>query len=430
MIMPDSWVEVRLGDVCSEDRRSIDGKAEESKKIPYLGLDNIESGTGRITLPENDLAVGSGKSNCFLFDKRHILYGKLRPYLNKVALPDFEGRCTTEAIPILPLGNMHKELLAYIMKSSTFVKWAMSTNTGSRMPRANMSKLLEIKIPLPPLAEQKRIVAKIEACFAHADKIAADIDKARVSLKKFREAVLAKAFAGELVAREPDTEWQEARLGDVFEVVGGSTPRTSNPLNFTQNGIKWIAPSDLSNFKGMFISGGKKDITQQGYDSCSTRMLPKHSVVYTTRAPIGHIAITSNELCTNQGFKSIVTKDVHTAKYVYFCLKNMTPYIQSRGSGTTFKEVSSSVMKSIKIPLPSPAEQKRIVAKIEACFAHADEIAADIDKATVLLKKFREAVLAKAFQGELVPQDASEGTGHALWQKISQEHRDGARVSC
>ena len=156
------WPLVALGEVCDEDRRIIDGKADASKKLPYIGLDSIESGTGEINLPETEITLDSGQSNCFLFDERHVLYAKLRPYLNKVALPYFKGRCTTEAIPILPRENIHRKFLAYMIRSSTFVEWAMSTKTGSRMPRADMKKLFEIKIPRPPLGVQEKIAAEIE----------------------------------------------------------------------------------------------------------------------------------------------------------------------------------------------------------------------------------------------------------------------------
>ena len=401
MTIPDSWVEVRLGDVCSEDRRSIDGKADTAKKIPYLGLDSIESGTGKINLSESKYINAQGKSNCFLFDKRHVLYGKLRPYLNKVALPDFEGRCTTEAIPILPRRNMQRELLAYMLRSSTFVTWAMSTNTGSRMPRADMSKLLEIKIPLPPLAEQKRIVAKIEACFAQAEAIAADIDKAGVLLKKFREAVLAKAFAGELVAREPDTEWHEVRLGDVCAFEYGKPLKKENRRNgdypvFGSNGI--VGHHDGYLVKAPFIVVGRKGSAG--------------AVNYSIK----------------DGFPIDTTFYIQSSNKInlrYLYLNLMSLNLDSVNEQSAVPGLNRNDAYKLKIPLPPSCQQKRIVAKIEACFAQAEAIAADIDKAGVLLKKFREAVLAKAFAGELVPQDASEGTGHALLQKMTQEKQNG-----
>ena len=173
--------------------------------------------------------------------------------------------------------------------------------------------------------------------------------------------------------------WAETTIGEVFEVLSGSTPKTSKPENYTSDGIKWITPADLSKLSSVFIGEGRRDITKLGYESCSTRLLPKNSVIYTTRAPIGHIAIASNELCTNQGFKSLVIRELWLSKFIYYYLKHITPYIQSKGSGITFKEVSSTVMKSIPVILPPRGEQERIVKKIESCFEKIDEVIYSFD---------------------------------------------------
>lgn len=160
-VRPGKWPMVKLGDVCRQNRKIVEPNSKLAAKLPYLSLEDVESETGRILkVPAPNNSVG--KSTSFYFDSNHVLYGKLRPYLNKVALPDFSGRCTTELIPLLPNDRLNREFLAYLLRSSHIVARAMHGRTGSRMPRADMDVLLATEIPLPPLAEQERLVAELE----------------------------------------------------------------------------------------------------------------------------------------------------------------------------------------------------------------------------------------------------------------------------
>lgn len=155
-------------------------------------------------------------------------------------------------------------------------------------------------------------------------------------------------------------EWKEYNLYEIGEVLGGATPSTKNAENYDGN-IAWLTPKDLSSFTGRYISKGERSITEQGYKSCSTRMLPEHSILFSSRAPIGYIAIAANELCTNQGFKSIIPNEKVDYLFLYYLLKYKRNDIERMGSGTTFKEVSGNVMKNIKVSIPTDIEiQKRI----------------------------------------------------------------------
>lgn len=158
--------------------------------------------------------------------------------------------------------------------------------------------------------------------------------------------------------------WTEASLGDIFEIVGGSTPRTSNP-DFWDGDIPWLTPDDLSGRNDVLISQGRRSITEAGFSSTSTHMLPAGSILFTSRAPIGYTAIAANPLCTNQGFKSLVPPSGVESRYVYWYLRYATPKIRELGSGTTFKEMSKKRMDAVPFILPPTAEQERIVAAIE-----------------------------------------------------------------
>ena len=155
-------------------------------------------------------------------------------------------------------------------------------------------------------------------------------------------------------------EWKEYKLHEIGRIVGGATPPTKDSANYDGE-ISWITPKDLSNFTGRYIQKGERSITQKGFDSSSCQILPKGSILFSSRAPIGYIAIAANELCTNQGFKSIIPdNNLVNNLFLYYLLKFNKEEIEGLGSGTTFKEVSAKVMQNFDIKIPSIQTQKKI----------------------------------------------------------------------
>ena len=148
-------------------------------------------------------------------------------------------------------------------------------------------------------------------------------------------------------------EWIECKIADIGTVVGGATPSTKQTENYDNGTISWITPKDLSSFNERYIDRGERNITEIGLNSCSTQLLPKNSILFSSRAPIGYIAIAANELCTNQGFKSIIPSECIEPLFLYYLLKYNKDKIESMGSGTTFKEVSGTTMKNIVVSVPN-----------------------------------------------------------------------------
>ena len=155
-------------------------------------------------------------------------------------------------------------------------------------------------------------------------------------------------------------EWKEYKISDIADVIGGGTPKTS--IDKYWNGdIPWLAPRDLTGYNKVYISHGDRFITEEGLKKSSTKLMPKGSVLLTSRAPIGYVAIAQNEICTNQGFKSLVPKkDLCNSEFLYYWIKSNVDYLQQLGTGTTFAEISGSVVKNIDISLPPLKEQKAI----------------------------------------------------------------------
>ena len=153
--------------------------------------------------------------------------------------------------------------------------------------------------------------------------------------------------------------WKKYKLSEIGTVVGGATPSTTVE-RFYGGDIPWLTPKDLSNFQDRYIEGGERNITREGLDSCSAQLLPANSVLFSSRAPIGYVAIAKNPIATNQGFKSIIPNEKVDSLFLYYILRYNKEKIEAMGSGTTFKEVSGVVMKNIEVALPSLEEQRRI----------------------------------------------------------------------
>lgn len=165
-------------------------------------------------------------------------------------------------------------------------------------------------------------------------------------------------------------EWIECKISDIGTVVGGATPSTKKVENYEGGNIAWITPKDLSTFSGRYIQRGERNITEIGLKSCSTQLLPQNTVLFSSRAPIGYVAIAANEVCTNQGFKSVIPNKDTDSLFLFYLLRYNKDKIEGMGSGTTFKEVSGNTMKNIAIKVPA---DKEIQTKIASLLGSIDE---------------------------------------------------------
>lgn len=215
--------------------------------------------------------------------------------------------------------------------------------TGSAQPKLSQANLNAVTLSLPTLAEQKRIV---EYLYMFDQKIGVN--------RQINDNLehQAQAFFQELFVDNADPEWAIGTISDLGAVVGGSTPSKAKPEYYTETGIAWITPKDLSVNKSKFISHGENDITELGLKNSSATIMPEGTVLFSSRAPIGYIAVTAGEVTTNQGFKSIVPKPKIGTAFVYYFLKHNLPIIEGMASGSTFKEVSGSTMKGVPAVIP------------------------------------------------------------------------------
>jgi len=203
----------------------------------------------------------------------------------------------------------------------------------------------------------------------------------------------------------PDS-WAWTSMGDIAEVVGGGTPPTADIDNFKDGEIPWITPADLSGYTNKFISSGARNITQYGLDNSGAHLVPAGTVLFSSRAPIGYVAIAANQLSTNQGFKSFVLYGGIKSDYIYYYLKRARDFAIELASGTTFLEISGEKAKLIPVSIPPLAEQQRIVEEIEKQFSRLDAAVEILQRVERNLERLRTTTLKAAVEGRLVPTEA------------------------
>ena len=274
--------------------------------------------------------------------------------------------------------------------------------TGSAQPKLNQANLQSIELSLPSLTYQKRIADYLDL---FDSKIALN-RRINDNLEQQAQALFKAWFVdfepfkdGKFVDSEmgmiPEG-WKVGKLEDIAEVVGGGTPSKANALYFDKQCIPWITPKDLSIKKTKFISKGEIDITEEGYMNSSAKKIPKWSVLFSSRAPIGYISIAENELTTNQGFKSVVPVKAGTC-FLYLYLKENTKAIEAQATGSTFKEASGSLMKSLCVVIPP-----------DSVFDYFEKTAfpffstqANVEREISILSKARDFLLPRLMSGEL-----------------------------
>lgn len=217
--------------------------------------------------------------------------------------------------------------------------------------------------------------------------------------------------------------WQWVRLGGITTIVGGGTPSSCVSEYYANGTIPWISPADLSGFCDIYISYGKKMITDLGLNNSSAKILPAGTVCLSSRAPIGYVAIAKNPLCTNQGFKNFLPAKSYHSHFLYWYLKKSKKDLESYASGTTFLEISGARAAQIKFPLPPLAEQERIVARIERLFSCLDKAREKVEGVIKRAAVRKAAILHKAFTGELTAQwREAHGIGLDSWQSMSLQN--------
>lgn len=387
---------MELQDICSYVKTKVETSNYSIED--YISTENMLPEKGGITVASS---FPSGKVT--EFQENDILISNIRPYFKKIWKADRRGCCSNDVLCIRANNNVDAEFLYYLLSQDLFFAYVMSGANGSKMPRGDKQQIMNWEIEIPSEKEDQRRIASILSSLNRKielnNKINADLEEMAqaifknwfVDFEPFKDGKFVDSELGMI----PEG-WKVGRLDEIADIVGGSTPSKAKPEYYTQKGIAWLTPKDLSNHPAVYTSRGEIDITEEGYNSTSTKLMPKGTILFTSRAPIGYISIAQNDICTNQGFKSLVPKKAGTC-FLYCFLKYVTPVIENKSTGSTFKEASGSLMKSLQVIMPEQKVFEVFETIVSPLFARIESL----EKENSRLSTLRDTLLPRLMSGEL-----------------------------
>ena len=478
--LPNNWVWTRLENIGVWGAGGTPSRKNQdfylNGTIPWLKTGDLNNGI--VTETEEYITEEAiKKSSAKIFKKDSIGIAMYGATIGKIGI-FAKDMATNQACAVVKAFNEIENMyLFYFFKN---VKERLIEKAkGGAQPNISQEILKNFPFNLPPLEEQKRIVEKLDSLFEKIQKIKEIIEEVKEKTTSRREAILSKAFSGELTEKwrgENHTEnarellvkindeklklwedeckkaedegrkkpakpklktidemlveaeeepyklpnnWVWTRLGDITNVVSGGTPSTSKEEYYNGN-IPWITPKDLSNYKEKYILNGARNITEEGLKKSSAVLLPINSVLMSSRAPIGYVVINKKEVSTNQGFKSFTPSISYIPEYLYHYLKKSKNYLESIATGTTFKELSGDKAKKIIFPLPPLEEQKEIVRVLDKVFEEENRISEliSLENKIEILEK---TILDRAFRGELGTGNNDDEPAIELLKKCLEE---------
>ena len=340
------WIECtldKLGEIVGGATPSTKCEDYYGGSIPWITPKDLSSFKGRyITSGERNITEkGLASCSAQMMPKDAVLFTSRAP-IGYVAIAS-QSVCTNQGFKSIVVNEKADPLFVYyLLKYNKDAIEAMGSGTTFKEVSGKTMRAVKVRIPLD-VSYQKRIAAVLDSLDTKIE------NNERINDNLEQQA---QSYFQELFVDNADPEWAIGTISDLGTIVGGSTPSKAKPEYYTESGIAWITPKDLSINKSKFVSHGENDITELGLKNSSAAIMPEGTVLFSSRAPIGYIAIAAGEVTTNQGFKSVVPKPEIGTPFVYFFLKNTLPVIEGMASGSTFKEVSGSTMKNVPAVIP------------------------------------------------------------------------------
>ena len=304
-----------------------------------------------------------------------------------------ERICIGRGLAAIRSGDeIKKDFLWYFLLS---IQSEIEGKDGAVFASINRQQIESIELVLPPLEEQQRIIEKLDEVFAGLDEARSNVAANIEDCKELFQSVL-----HENLKDGEKKGWKERQLGDVAKIVNGGTPK-SNVSEFWHGSVQWLTPKDMGKMDGDSIGETPRTITEGGLMQSSARLIPPNSVIMSTRAPIGHLAINTVAMAFNQGCRGLVPSSSLDARYLFYFLKLKRNDLEKMGKGTTFRELPRVALQTFKMPLPSIEEQQRIVEKLDAMRSQIDQLRQEYTAQLADIDELRQSVLQKAFAGEL-----------------------------
>lgn len=392
--MKSEWGKVNLGDVCdlipgfafkSKDFGSHPTKVVKIGDIqpPRVAIDCLE-GVNLSSYSPNKLEKYLVTKGDFVLAMTGATIGKLGRFL-----ADKPAYINQRVLRFKPKENVDWNFIYYVVNTKDFSGFVYNhIDSETAQPNISAGTLATFSFSIPPLPIQRKLASILSAL---DDKIETNNAICR-NLEELMESMYNKLFV-----ENYNSEWTQGTISDLGRIVGGGTPSKKEPSYYTQQGISWITPKDLSRNTAKFIQRGEVDITQEGLNASGATIMPAGTVLFSSRAPIGYMAIACNDVTTNQGFKSVIPHDFVGSAYLYYFLKANKNAIEMRASGSTFLEVSAGIMRQVPAIIPDKSTLDIFKHFCNPLF----EMQRKLETETVSLSQLRESLLPKLMSGEL-----------------------------
>ena len=321
----------------------------------YIGGEHFDSNELEVT-KKGILKENLGKLGFkfhFAFQDRDVIFMARNPHLRKAGMVRFSGLCSDASYILRSKDEsvITQDYLAILLQSDHFWNYCESHKVGSVNFANNWTSIANYEFELPSIKYQKEISKKVWAAY----RLKKSYKKLLSATEEMVKSQFIEMFGDPMVN---DKQWPEYKnLSEVTQIVLGSTPNSKEP-SFWDGDIRWITPAEMTD-QSYIINDTKRHITEAGQRSANLTTLPEGSVLFSTRAPIGKVAIAGKEMCCNQGFKNFVCSDKLNNVYLFYTLKFKKDYLCSLGTGTTFKELSKRTVESLKIAVPPIELQTR-----------------------------------------------------------------------
>lgn len=421
--VPENWVWVRLGAVCYASKEKSN---DFSNEIKYIGLEHLEKDKGIVGFSSADKV----KSTKNAFQEGQILYGRLRPYLNKHDIASFSGVCSTDILVLEASVLVANVLVDKFFNLPFFIEYVVANSKGINLPRVSEKTILNTTFPLPPLSEQQRIVERIEELFAKLDEAKERLQEVADSFAVRKAAILYKAFTGELTKQwrrangVSDASWEEKKLGEVGSWLGGGTPSTSREEYWENGNILWITSKDM---KSTVIEDTLMKVNEIGVKNSSANYIEKPALLVVMRSGILRrtfpVAMVKKPFTVNQDLKAIIP-DEDDLEFLYWMLLSNEQRILNTcmKNGTTVESINSNALKDLTFKCPTLPEQHEIVRLIDDLLARERAAQQAAEQALASIDLMKKSILARAFRGELGTNKASEASALELLRQVLAEN--------
>ncbi|MEZ9462755.1 restriction endonuclease subunit S [Vibrio splendidus] len=470
--LPKGWVRTDLGSIVDYGKTIKADLEKVSADSWVLELEDIEKNSSKL-LKRCSFDERHPKSSKNSFDKGDVLYGKLRPYLNKMLIAPEDGICTTEIVPLKTNSELFESrFLFYWLKGRQFGDYVNTVSYGVNMPRLGTKDGKKAPMVVAPLLEQKRIVEKLDEVLAQVDIIKARLDSIPDLLKRFRQSVLASAVSGKLTE-----EWRNHNASSSAESLNFlkelkvaliANKEVKKDLDFEISETPFEIPSDWSfvklkslawkvtdgehktpkreesgryllsarNVRDGYISLDKVDyVGEEEYQKLRKRCDPdKGDVLISCSGSVGRVSLVDADdqyVMVRSAALVKVLDDYIVNQFLMYVLQspNLQKRIEESSKSTAQSNLFLGPIKELEIPFPTFTEQKEIVRLVDQYFAFAETIEAQVKKAQAKVDNLTQSILAKAFRGELVPQDPNDESADKLLERIAKAREEAEALA-